>query len=389
VTRSRTTLRVREQSVLALTRESPDTLTVLLVGPGYLETTWRIGAHVTAGAGDVELALTDAEGRAVVGDSKAPLDRQSVRTASVTNLPWTVHAVARDTAAVSLSSQAVLMLSGIVVMMLVVATGGYFITRALGRELRVARLQSDFVAAVSHEFRSPLTTVRQLSELLASGRVSTEGRREEFYGILAREGERLHRLVESLLNFARLEAGELAYRFEALSLGSFVRELVDEARKEFRGVHIELIGDERPLAAIQADRDLLGLVFWNLLDNAVKYSPDRRRVEVEVDTAGQQVVVQVRDRGMGIPASEQREIFGKFVRGAAAKTAGIKGTGIGLSMAREIVRAHGGDITVESEVGVGSTFTVALPIQTPGYGLPAPAGTGRRAPEAWSPEPDA
>jgi signal transduction histidine kinase len=352
-------------------------------------------ARATGTVRDLDLALTDADGRTVIGDPQVPLDRQSVRTALVTNLPWTVHAIARNTTpATSLSRQAVLMLSGIVVMMLVVAAGGYFITRALARELRTARLQSDFVAAVSHEFRSPLTTVRQLAELLASGRVSTEGRRTEFYEILRRESERLHRLVESLLNFARLEAGELEYRFEAVSPGSFIGDLVRDVQEEIRarGVRIELVGDDPRLPAIRADRELLSLVFWNLLDNAVKYSPDERHVRVEIESSGGHLVVRVRDRGMGIPAAERQEIFRKFVRGAAAKTASIKGTGIGLAMAREIVRAHGGEISVDSEVGVGSTFTVLLPARASDSGLrapvvPRPQPEARSLdPEAWSPQ---
>jgi signal transduction histidine kinase len=206
--------------------------------------------------------------------------------------------------------------------------------------------------------------VRQLSELLAGGRVSTDQRRKEFYDVLVRESVRLHRLVESLLNFARLEAGELEYQFVALSPGSFVRDVVKDFQGENLGrkVHIELAGDESPLPTIQADRELLSRVIWNLLDNAVKYSPDPCQVHVEIETTRKQLMVRVRDRGVGIPADERLEIFDKFVRGAAAKAASIKGTGIGLAMTRQIVRAHGGEIVVESEVGAGSTFTVTLPL---------------------------
>jgi signal transduction histidine kinase len=201
-------------------------------------------------------------------------------------------------------------------------------------------------------------------------------------------------LVESLLNFARLEAGELEYRFEAVSPGSFIGDLVRDVQEEIRarGVRIELVGDDPRLPAIRADRELLSLVFWNLLDNAVKYSPDERQVRVEIESSGGYLVVRVRDRGMGIPAAERQEIFRKFVRGAAAKTASIKGTGIGLAMAREIVRAHGGEISVESEVGVGSTFTVLLPARASDSGLrapvvPRPQPEARSLdPEAWSPQ---
>lgn len=115
------------------------------------------------------------------------------------------------------------------------------------------------------------------------------------------------------------------------------------------------------MPAIRADREVLGRVFWNLLDNAAKYSPDSPQVRVEIEAGDGEVRVRVRDHGMSIPAVEQSLIFDKFSRGAAARTASIKGTGIGLAMARDIVRAHGGDIGVDSAVGSGSTFTVMLP----------------------------
>ena len=121
-----------------------------------------------------------------------------------------------------------LLLAGIVMMALLVFVVGYFIIRTLLRELTVARLQSDFVAAVSHEFRTPLTTVRQLSEMLVRGRVSSDERRQEFYGTLLRESDRLHKLVEGLLDFARFETGAPAYSFETIEAGEFVRRIVAE-----------------------------------------------------------------------------------------------------------------------------------------------------------------
>jgi signal transduction histidine kinase len=363
-TRSRSTLWTNERSVLAITRRNDDRLTAMLVSTRVLERRWRDDLPET-GTPPIDLALTDADGRTAVGRPRGGPDRQSVRTASVTNLPWTVHAI--DAGAVptgSLSRQARLMLAALVVMMLAVAAGGYVTTRSLVREMHVSRLQSDFVSAVSHEFRTPLTAVRHLSQLLARGRVSSDERRAEFYDLLVRESDRLHRLVESLLNFARLEAGQLDYRFETVDPAPYLRDLLEDFRREVvgRDVRLEVSGDEAALPTIRADREVLGRVFWNLLDNAVKYSPDEPEVRVELEPRAGELLVRVRDRGMGIPAAEQSQIFQKFVRGAAARAASIKGTGIGLAMAREIVRAHGGDIIVDSTEGSGSTFTVSLPV---------------------------
>lgn len=337
---------------------------MLVVAPQFLDEVWRGDLKSVSGSHEIDFALTDAEGRAVLGRPDAPLSNQSVRTASATQLPWTVHAIstAKDVGAPWLSGPGRLMLAAVLVMTVVVLAGGYFINRAIARELAVARLQSDFVAAVSHEFRTPLTTIRQLSEMLVRARVSTDEKRQQFYETLLRESERLHRLVESLLNFARLESGELQYRFESVDPHRFVQDVVAEFQEEVSslGYHIEFSSQDQ-VPSIRADRELLARVFWNLLDNAVKYSPDHRTVRVEMAKAGSRLLVRVRDEGLGIPVAEQREIFRKFVRGAASKAATIKGTGIGLAMAREIVNAHGGEIRVDSEIGRGSTFSVLLP----------------------------
>jgi signal transduction histidine kinase len=228
----------------------------------------------------------------------------------------------------------------------------------------VARLQSEFVSAVTHEFRTPLTSLRQLSEMLSKGRVPTEELRQQSYDILARESERLQRLVESLLDFGRIEARAVRYQLQSLDPKALVREVVAEFREHAaaRGYRVELSGDgEYP--PVRADREALGLALWNLLDNAAKYSPDCRTVRVEMASERGRVAVHVRDEGMGIPPSEQKQIFRKFVRGAGSRAANIEGTGIGLAVARQIVEAHRGEIRLESEPGRGSTFTILLPLE--------------------------
>jgi signal transduction histidine kinase len=362
--RARRTFRSDENSVLVLTRSSPDRTEALLIGPRFLDSAWLKQLPSGTGQG-VEFALTDAEGHAVLGRPNAPLSLQSIRPASATQLPWTVHAISGDNGfgPPELSGRTRLLLAGIAMMAAMMLAGGYFISRAVLRELSVARLQSDFVAAVSHEFRTPLTTLRQLSEMLVRGRVSNDGRRQQFYETLLRESERLRRLVEGLLNFGAMEAGKVQYRFERVDPDRFMREIVSDFEREVSGLgyRVELRGDDA-LPAIRADRESLARVFWNLLDNAVKYSPENRTVCVDLSEAGKRLMVRVRDRGLGIPAAEQKEIFRKFVRGAASKSSSIRGTGVGLAIARQIVAAHGGDISVESAPGAGSVFTVLLPL---------------------------
>ncbi len=357
-TRGRRTVWAEDRSVLVLSRSSPDRLVVALVGPPFLQSLAELRS--LRAAQHVDFALTDAEGRPVLGRPEGPVSRQSVRTASATRLPWTLHAISTTNGEGSGRSR--LLLAAIALMAVLVLGGGYLVNRAISREITVARLQADFVAAVSHEFRTPLTTMRQLSELLVHDRVSTEDRRRQFYQVLLQESDRLHRLVDGLLNFGRMEAGEIQYRFEPLDPSILLREVVAEFRQEASktGYAIEL-QESSGLPPVRADRESLARVFWNLLDNAVKYSPDCHTVWVELAGVGKGIRVHVRDRGLGIPAGEQKEIFRKFVRGAASRAAAIQGTGVGLAMARQIVEAHGGEISVESKPGEGSVFTVLLP----------------------------
>jgi signal transduction histidine kinase len=358
----RQTIWSANRSVLALTRASGDGAVVLLAGPGVLERRWRERLRTTAGA-EFDFALSDAEGRAVLGEPSAHIENQSVRTPSATQLPWTIHAIdTTDPSAAGLTAPTRLMVTAVCLMVAVVIASGYAVNRAVSREIEVATFQSEFVAAVSHEFRTPLTTLRHLSELLVAGRVSSDQRRSQFYETLLRESRRLHRLVEGLLNFARLESGQLEYRADRFDPAPFLSSVVTEFRDEaaLAGYRVELRADP-DVPAIAGDRDLLARVVWNLLDNAVKYSPDDRTVQVELSAVPGHVAIRVRDRGLGIPASEQQAIFGKFVRGSAPRGRSIKGTGIGLALAREIVAAHRGRIIVESVPGEGSTFTVELP----------------------------
>lgn len=286
------------------------------------------------------------------------------RSAAETGLPWTVAVENAGMQAEldSFTGRKRLWLAGLGMLALLVGAGTWLIARAAMRELAVARLQSDFVSAVSHEFRTPLTSMRQITETLAAGRVASDERRQAYYGALERQTRRLHQLVESLLDFGRMEAGTSPYRLEPLDARGWVRPVVEQFGREVAvsGYTVEL--EETGAAAfLSADREALSNALWNLLDNAVKYSPECHTVWVETRRENGHFSVHVRDRGLGIPLPEQPEIFRKFVRGDAAKALGIRGTGIGLAMVDRIARAHGGHVRVFSETGTGSTFTLELP----------------------------
>jgi signal transduction histidine kinase len=318
-------------------------------------------------AGDpVVAAATDSDGRVVAGrktGTASGLGHAVVRTAAESQLPWTLY-VAAAAGANDPGTQArqrfFMLATSIMALFLIVGT--YFVARAIRRESEVARMQSEFVSAVSHEFRSPLTSMRQLSEILALGRVPTDSRRQVYYDTLVRETARLQRLVEALLNFGRMEAGARQYHFEEMDAASLVHRVASEFEPQLAsaGRHIELCGAESG-CPIEADPEAMSVALRNLVDNALKYSWNKPAVWVEWSRENERVVIRVRDQGAGILPDEMKAIFRKFVRGSAAAAGNVKGSGVGLAMVRHIVTAHGGDLLVESEPGEGSTFTVLLP----------------------------
>ena len=285
--------------------------------------------------------------------------------ASDGGLPWNiaVQSARLSSAAAELANRRRLLSAGLAAILVLLAGGSYFLWRVVQRELAVARLQAEFVSAVSHEFRTPLTSLRHTTELLQERDDLAPDRRAAFYEVLGRNTERLHRLVESLLDFGRMESGRRPYDLRPIDVATLVAEIVTDFRQEVspRGISVALDVRVPPDTHVKADASAFSNALWNLLDNAVKYSPDRPVIHVAVDPHPRGIAIAVRDEGLGIPPRERKEIFGRFVRGVRAGELGIKGTGLGLAMVSHIVRAHGGMIELSSEEHVGSTFTMVIP----------------------------
>ncbi|MBZ5668783.1 MAG: hypothetical protein LAO04_03525 [Acidobacteriia bacterium] len=361
----RSSVWLNDRPVLLMWQSTPRRMVGLVAGGRHLEETWLPAVQPIIDRQGIRVALSDSEGHTVVGNLEGATSQQALLTPADTQLPWTVHVITADPGAASaqLAGRRRLMVLGLALVAVLVVVGSYFVSRAVTRKLEVARLQSDFVSAVSHEFRSPLASLRQLSELLADGRVSSDDRRRQYYEALRRESERLHRLVEGLLDFGRMEAGAREYRFETLDPVALVQDVGREFAQEVaeRGYTLQVQADGS-LPPIRADREALSRALWNLLDNAANYSPACKTVWVEATQLDNRVAIRVRDQGLGISPDEQSHIFKKFVRVASADEAGVKGTGLGLAIVQHIVAAHGGEIRVESLPGVGSTFTIVLPV---------------------------
>ena len=348
-------------SVTVVWNASGDRLTALAADPSYQRRRWLGPAIGSVEEPGVRVALVDAEGKVIHGQRSPDVSSESLRVASTTGLPWTVVVANADVEAdLQFAQRRRLMMAGLAALALLVIAGTCLIGRAMSRELAIARLQSDFVSAVSHEFRTPLTSLTQFTEMLVENESLPAETRRRYYEAQACATGRLSRLVESLLDFSRMEAGARPYRLEPLDAAQLARAVVEEFRLEGAGKDFTIECDAPAGAMVHADREALSQALWNLLDNAVKYSGPSRSVRVEVEH-GREVALRVRDRGPGIPASERKLVFRKFARGSAARVGNVRGTGIGLAMVRHIVEAHGGRVTVDSEPGSGSTFTIVLP----------------------------
>jgi signal transduction histidine kinase len=361
-----TVVRLHDRCLTILAQNAGESLTALVAGPRFVETQWLSAATRAIRDESLRVHLLDGSGNTVSGQAQAISGRRTLRLASDTGLPWTVvvSSAGLEPETAQLASRRQLLFAGLALAVILVLTSGYLTARAVSRELGVARLKSEFVSAVSHEFRTPLATLRQLTENLSDGRVTTQERRDAYYQAQARATMYLHRLVERLLDFGRMEAGAFRYHPEAVDLGNLTHSVVDEFEHiAATSGHEIRVTIEPGLPQVNADPEALGQVVWNLLDNAIKYSPGRPAVWVEVAREDGHVGIRVRDQGFGIPAEERKLLFRKFVRGSAAQAAEAKGTGIGLAMVDNIVRAHGGRVRVDSVPGEGSTFAVLLKME--------------------------
>jgi signal transduction histidine kinase len=259
------------------------------------------------------------------------------------------------------------------VLLLAIGVGSWLIVADLNRQLTLARQKTDFVSNVSHELKTPLTSIRMFAELLAEGRVTDRAKQRSYLGIITAETARLTRLINNVLDFARMERGEKKYNFQKCDLVSVVRETADSYRPhlEANGFQFACELPESPVF-VNGDHDALAQVVVNLLSNAEKYSDNRKEVDLCLNLVGTQaassargilsfVDVKVLDRGLGVPAGCGEKIFEQFYRAHDSLSNGIQGSGLGLTLARQIARAHGGDVTYEPRDGGGSCFTLRLP----------------------------
>ena len=352
-------------SALLLWRQTRSYTIGFVFGQDFLAKSW-LGLPGLEVERNLSLALTGPNGRRVLGEPLENHGQRAIRSPGASRLPWTLHVASRDPEMdrAGLSRRRNILFAGFAMAGLLFSLSIFFMGRAVAREMEVAQLRSEFVASVSHDFQTPLTSLRQVAEVLATDRIGSEDRRQKYYDVLQRQTKRLHRLVKGLLDFARMEAGAMRFRVESFTVAGFVEKVVEEFRTESPD-RTQQIRAELPdsTARIQVDREALAQALWNLLDNATKYSPRDSVIHVRVRITLSTVEISVADQGTGIEEHEKKAIFQKFVRGSSSKRSPAAGTGLGLAMVDRMVRAHNGRVTLESRPGEGSTFTIVLPLE--------------------------
>jgi signal transduction histidine kinase len=245
-----------------------------------------------------------------------------------------------------------------------VLLAAYLLLRDVHREAETAAMRSHFVASVSHELKTPLTSILAHAETLQMGRAHAPEATSEYLKAIVSESERLRRLVESVLDLSRIEQGRKTYRMQPVCLGEVVRSAAKAMEYPLSQLGFTLkISSDQTEPTFLADAEALEQAILNLIGNAMKYSGRARLIEMRMGSSARDAFVDVVDHGIGIPLEEQARIFEKFHRVQSAETEGIAGTGLGLALALHVVEAHNGRIELASAPGSGSTFSVRIPLR--------------------------
>ena len=278
---------------------------------------------------------------------------------------WKARAGLKNTNLNDLARNSFLHSAGATFLVLVVLLGGIALTiRATDREARLAQAKSNFVANVSHELKTPLSLLSLFSEILELGRVKNEEKRIEYYRIMRHESRRLNKTIDNILDFSKIEAGRKTYDFAEGDMAEVIENVLSSYRYQITNSGFDIQTKTQPdLPPVLIDRNAMMQAISNLLDNAIKYSREVKQLSITTETRGAELSVEIADRGIGIPRAEQAKIFEKFYRVGNGLVHDVKGSGLGLSLVKHIVEAHKGSISVESDVGKGSRFTILLPLR--------------------------
>ena len=313
---------------------------------------------------ETDYALSDINGRIMAGDT-ALLSKSTNITSYFDNNfpPWRIDLTGEIIRPLLLREfYRSFYFWTILAMLFFLVFGIVIIGKTIAHEKEILKLKSDFVSSVSHEFKTPITSIKALTERLLEGNVKDPKRMREYYSEIFRDTENLSHLVGNFLDFSKMEEGKKQYNIEETDFKLWLEQTVtDFFRRSIRRNYNINTNINEPSLPVKIDKNAMKLVVNNLLDNAVKFSPENSEIKVVLEKQGEKLLLKIKDDGIGIPKNEQASIFEKFYRGKDASQYSTTGTGLGLTIVKQIVEAHGGEIWVESEPGKGSRFTVTIP----------------------------
>ena len=314
---------------------------------------------------EVLITVSDPKGNVVLRRGE-PNERATAITGRIPFVfsDWTISVGSLSTPEEWARSNFILNISMSAILAITLLGGLTFALRCASREIRLSRMKSDFVSNVSHELRTPLASIRVFGEFLRLGRVKDEQQSREYGEYIETESRRLTQLINNILDFAKIESEVKTYEMEPADIESVLSDTLRSLTVSLRHKGFRLNFD-RPatrIPPVNIDREAIVQAVANLVDNAVKYSGKATEVSVALARDNGTVHIAVRDNGIGISEEEQARIFERFHRVSTGLIHDIKGSGLGLSIVNHIVNAHGGQVTVDSGVGTGSTFTIHLPI---------------------------
>ncbi len=323
-------------------------------------------------SGDSQLAILNEKARPVVTSPPgftADWKRPFVATEIGEALPhWEValYLTNPDQLADSAQLIRVTLILLIALALAAILAGGYFVAVDTRRQLALAQKKTDFVSNVSHELKTPLTSIRMFAELLADNRVKEPEKRSRYLRIIASESERLARLVNNVLDFARLEKKQRIYHMQECDLLPVIERIweAESIRLQEAGFSTQWTAEPGPYTAT-CDADAISQILVNLMSNAEKYGGERREIELRTGQVDGALHLIVLDRGPGVPRGLEEKIFEAFYRADDSLASGIQGSGLGLTLAHSIAKDHGATLTCRSRIGGGSAFTLNLPLHSP------------------------
>jgi signal transduction histidine kinase len=331
---------------------------------------WLINYFPDTAPEGMQFALLDGRGEILYQTGTAGIEsglKPDVALALAPYLPhWQVATYVLDPPLTARSGQSFFLLSVLLLSIFVAAIilGGTLLTWQAHRNMVSAQQKTSFVSNVSHELKTPLTSIRMFAELLQEDRIKIPEKKAHYLKVIVAESQRLTRLVNNVLDFSRLEQGRKQYHIKESELSGYLRYVVDTQRLRVQEAGMVLDNQIPEMEyMVQSDEDAIEQVILNLMDNAIKYASEGKELAVDLTPQEHYLKVRVMDRGPGVPANHRTRIFDKFHRIDSSLTSRHPGSGLGLSIARTIIRDLRGDLLYEPRVGGGSCFAVWIPFQ--------------------------